>query len=319
MLLGSLATSSFARAGEEEKKKAKKLLDQGDALLESGDFGGALTRYQKAHEVFPNARLLLPMAKAEEKLGRDLDALQHLEQLVNEVGPDLTEALAAEIDSLESMLGQRIAHVWLSVEPEGAVVTLDDVELGPAPLAQAIRLLPGKHHLLVTKDGLPSVQKNLELRAGDDVKETVSLVKEKEREKDRDAVRAPAIVGVDPEVPERMVREPRPSKIPLWIGVGATATFAVAAVVTGLLAKSDHDGFAEPTYAKQQREDARGSGKIFALATDGLLLGTATAAALTAYWYYFKLEESPDRTTATIVPWVGSDGAGVSLSGFLDR
>ena len=75
----------------EAKKEAGKFLKAGDALIKKGDryakrkradkanqyYERALEAYQRAFDIYPQPQLYWLIALAEQKLGRNLDALRH--------------------------------------------------------------------------------------------------------------------------------------------------------------------------------------------------------------------------------------------------
>jgi len=81
------------------------------------------------------------MAQAEEKLGRDLEALQHYEMLLSEAEA-LDSGLRRDVEARITEIEHRIAVVEFDIKPKGTSISVDDVELGMAPLDRAVRLLP---------------------------------------------------------------------------------------------------------------------------------------------------------------------------------
>src|SRR5690349_10522061 len=88
-----VAAAAPAARAEDPKRAAAKLLDQGDRLFRKGKYEEALSRYQKAFEAFPSAKIYYPMAQAEENLERWVDALMHYELLVSEEGEPIPDSL----------------------------------------------------------------------------------------------------------------------------------------------------------------------------------------------------------------------------------
>ena len=95
-------------------------------------------------------------------------------------------------------------------------------------------------------------------------------------------------------------------------GVLTTATLAVGALGCGLWASSEHERYSDEGVALAEREDARSRGKTIALVADGLWVGAAAAAALTAYWYHESKDETArDDRTVRVTP----AGAGLVVQG----
>src|SRR5262245_26914640 len=140
--VGVAVVAVTARAdAADPKKEAKKLIGEGDKAFKNGDYETALAKYQKAYEVFPSPKIFFPMAQAEEKLGRDLEALAHYEQLLNDAGDELSEAVKQEAQAHIKDIEGRIVVVTFDVYPRGSTISIDDVEIGTAPIEQPTRLM----------------------------------------------------------------------------------------------------------------------------------------------------------------------------------
>src|SRR5262245_43084397 len=153
-----------AHAQAQDKKEAKRLLLQGDAAFARKEHKTALVRYQQAYEAFPSAKIFFPMAQTEEKLGLDLEALVHYEQLLDEVGSEISNDVKSEARIRIGQIEQRLALVRFNVKPEGSRVLVDDIEYGD--LSRAIRRKPGVHRYQLSKDGYKAIEGSLDLKAG---------------------------------------------------------------------------------------------------------------------------------------------------------
>jgi hypothetical protein len=226
------------------------------------------------------------MAKAEEKLGRPIDAIGHYEQFLAEVGEEVPEELRADAQAGIVEQEKQIAVIALAITPDGVTITLDDAELGASPWDKPIRVMPGAHRLTFSKDGYKPVEKTLNLEAGQRSDQTVRLVKESTD--DEPVVEVPPVEG--PPVAGKSKRQ----KVILYSGIGATGALALGWIVTGSLALGDHGDFRDTDLDGQARADARDSGKTMALVSDAFLIGTLAAGGFTA-WYYFKVYNAPPK------------------------
>ena len=112
-------------------------------------------------------------------------------------------------------------------------------------------------------------------------------------------------------------------RVPLIIGIAATSALTVAAVITGLLAVSDHTTYADASLPIAQREDARSSGRALAITTDCLIVGAIAAGAYTTYWYVKHRHQggeaegppASEKPEAALAPYVTADGAGIAVLG----
>jgi hypothetical protein len=311
--LGHLGASS-AQA-EDPKKAAKKLATQGDERFREGEYEIALEKYQKSYETYANPKVFFPMAQSEEMLGRDLEALQHYEQFLSEAGDGAGEQVRKDAQSRITEIESRISIVTFAVRPEGTVVSIDDVEMGEAPLDEPVKLLPGKHTYGFKKEGFASLTKTVELQPGDRVQEAVELGPQRP---------VAAKTGSRKQAPKGT---PAPSSTSheRWFygGLATTGTLGAAALVTGILAVSKHNTYTDQTLPLDDRVDARATGETLALTTDILLAGTVAAGAFTAYWYFFEMrpaaasgERAPAVAGASwVAPWATADGGGLVVAG----
>jgi hypothetical protein len=128
----------------------------------------------------------------------------------------------------------------------------------------------------------------------------------------------------------------------LYVGIGTTVACGLGWAITGSLALSAHDTFADPMQPGSDRALARDNGKTLALTSDLLLVGAVVSGGFTAYWYY-KVYSKPEAAPAErrddggappvpggddeedmppglgdeamVVPYASPDGAGVAVMG----
>lgn len=320
-----------ARADDKGKKEAKKLLGQGDALFAKKSYAEALGKYQRAYEAFPSPQIFYPMAQTEEKLGQDLEAILHYEQLISDA-PELKADLKAEAQARIGAIEKKLALITFRIVGAGAAVVVDDVEVGSSPLGKPVRVKPGSHTVKVTKDGFKAYVKTLELKAGARHEERVELspggggeVSAKGPDSEEGTGETGeeggngAVTGPPIDLPP-----PPPSSNRTWLTVGlvATGAFGAGALVTGFMARAKHATYEDETKPLDEREDARKAGKTLALVTDGLLVGAVVSAGFTAYWYWgvVKPAEAESGAVATSkqsiwTPYVGAGEAGLAVMG----
>jgi hypothetical protein len=315
LLLGS-ATVTEVRA-QDTKAQVKRLLADGDKLAKKKDLEGAVAKYQEAADLEPSLRTMVPLAATQEKLGRDLEAITTYETLLAIEGA-VPLKQKAEIEGKLAELEKRVAVINFQIIPDGATVSIDDVEIGTSPLPRPVRLMPGDHKYAVSLTGYLIARKAITLAAGDRIDEVVSLEKEVEIE-----VQPPPDQLPPPEVSHP---EARPGRAVLLGGIITTSALGAAAIITGVMAISAHSTYVDESNSTQDREDARTSGKTLALTTDILIAGTLVAGGFTAYWYLthrparsHSSEETtpaaePEPSTA-LAPYVTPDGAGIAVFG----
>lgn len=340
--MGSAATGSAASgtpsAGSppagpvKDPKVAKKWLAAAQQLAQKGSYlaaknrpeeakaqlENAVTAYQKALEAGDDPNVYLELANVEDKLGKLDDAVKHLRRVAAAkagVRPDVLKKATARLDELSAKVGL----VTLTVTPAGSSITLGGAELGTSPLPEPLVLMPGTYTLSFQADGFQPREAEIKIEAGSEAERTIEL--------------EPVKVIVEPVKPlvvdaaaQQADRPRAPSKLPLYVGAGATGAGVLGASLFGILAVGQHATFTGGSTSKLDRADARANGQRFALISD-LSLGTAVVAAgFTAYWYFYKYKRSPKKseerhppqveTKLDVVPWVQSQSGGVTIAGW---
>ena len=145
-------------AHAEDKAKAVKLLAKGDKALAKGDrymeqnnpengieaWEEALATYNEAYEAFNSPQIYFPIARAEQRLGHNMEAMDHY-QLVLKGTDNPKQKLVEQVDKAIEEVRKELISLELSVEQDGAVVSLDGKEIGLTPLDGPIYMPPGGH------------------------------------------------------------------------------------------------------------------------------------------------------------------------------
>lgn len=155
-----------AAASEAEKlARAKALFKEGNALRNAGDCAGALEKYAASRALVPSAPNTLNAAYCLDKLGRYDEALELYEVLVAkhnaELSPQNREAIAPEMARLRQQLGS----LEISANVAGSL-TIDGRPRGDLPKLTAVRVLPGRRLVMVSKEGYRTFEQTIDVRAG---------------------------------------------------------------------------------------------------------------------------------------------------------
>jgi tetratricopeptide (TPR) repeat protein len=314
------------RAGTGDKKEALRRLADGDRKLQRGDklaargkieqafaqFEAALVDYQAAFEAYSDPQIYFPIAQAEQRLGRFVDALQHYQDLLSDskaLSPQLRTQVQARLDEVR----KNLAALVLEIEPSGADVVIDGKPAGRSPMSQPIFIEPGQHSYEISRSGYRTEEGKVDLMPGKELRRRVRLDKKTE------VVRRPARRPL----PRPVVAVEGPSSVPVWIGVGVTSALVIGGTVTGIGAASKHSQYEDASLSFETREAARTDGKRLARITDIALGGAIVTGAATA-WYYFAVyrpraseaeEVAAQREALRVEPVVGPDRAGLAVSG----
>jgi tetratricopeptide (TPR) repeat protein len=316
-----------------DPKAAKKWLFTAQQLVLKGDYltrmkkpddakvqyDNAFTAMQKAIETGDDVNVYFELAALDEKLGKIEDAAKHYRVVIKAgaaAKPDVLKKATAKFEEVSAKVGL----VTLAIKPEGATVSLAGVELGKAPLPDALVLMPGTYKFSIAADGFQPKETELTVEAGSESERAIELEPVK--------IIVEPIKPHQPDEPDVVITKP-PSKLPLYVGGGAAAGLIGIATVTGLLAVGQHGTFTAGDSSNGARADAKTNGQRLAKVTDVCLVGALLAGGFTAYWWQYKYKPAQKKfgtekqprppamsAKATVVPWVQSDVGGFSLAGW---
>lgn len=322
-------------SGDKKLARGQKLYEKGDIEKALADYESALADYQAAYEAFPDPKIYFPIAQAEQRLGRFVDALQHYQQLLEE-GKDIPAQLKTQVQRELIEVKKNLSAVVIEAQPEGAIVLIDGTQVAKTPMDQPVFVEPGAHSLTVKLEGFRTVDRKVDLAMGKEFRDRIVLVADGGDGAGGDGKTTGGAVasgGAD------LDRGPdRPSKALLVVGISVSSALLVAGTVTGFMAISKHSTFQDDALEDDERETARRDGKQLAGLTD-VFLGAALVGGLVTTYYYFGVykpgraaaadaeggggdedevdadEEEEEETAWRLAPVVGGDFAGVAASG----
>jgi tetratricopeptide (TPR) repeat protein len=311
-IAAGLLVARAAPAAADPKDDAKKLLGKGDELLKKGDYYAkrkkpdkavaeyerALAAYQLAYDLVTDSRIYFPIAAAEEKLGRHLEAVDHYKKVLIEGGETLDETLRERANAGIENLKQFLGVLTLVVVPDDAAITVDGIDVGVSPLPEPQILAPGEHTVAVTAEGYTPYEIKLTLEAGSESERTIELEE------------IPVIVE-PPRKPNKPIPKPIPEPAPskgMLLGVGGGAVgLGLLGTITGVMAVGKQGTFSDETLTDDERSSARSSGKTLALVTDLSLVASIGLGAYAVYYYYktYRPADSArkQRNADALVAW----------------
>lgn len=139
--LMALCDPSLARADDRSEAEAR--FQEGLALYKAGNIDEARLKLVQAYAVLGRSNILWNLAVAELYSNRPLDALRHMRKYIKlpEATPhDINLAKENFIPKLEQLTGRIAVKA-----ADGTALKVDGEDVGAAPLADAIDVLPGKH------------------------------------------------------------------------------------------------------------------------------------------------------------------------------
>ena len=324
-----------APAPPKDPKQSKRWLAAAHELVQKGDaatrrkqvddarshYASAIIALEKALDAGDDVNLNFELASVREKLGDFAEAVKRYRTIVNvkaNARADLVKKATTRIDELSAKVGM----VTLTIAPDGTMISLGGVELGTSPLPESLVLMPGSYKFSFVAEGYKPKESELKVEEGSESERSIEL--EPVGKIIIDNPRKPVVE------PPATTTASRPSKLPLYVGAGATIAFAGIATVTGILAVGQHTTYVAAGTRPADRSDAHDTGRRLAHITDACLGGAVIAGAFTAYWYYVKYrpaqrnasheargaEINAPAAKVDVVPWVQPGTSGVSIAGW---
>lgn len=163
----------------------------------------------------PRARA--QMARAEQALGRWLDAQQHMSEALATEGDPWITARRASLEDERRTIREHLGRIEVLGGVAGATVRIDGRDGGTLPLSEPLWASAGTALLEVSAAGYVTAQRSVLVTAGEMARETVALVR----------VRSLAVARPEAVVVRPPARVEAPLRSPVW------STLGVASVVTG--------------------------------------------------------------------------------------
>lgn len=248
VLVAACALPCAARAQAEPSSEAQELFERGIAAAKAGELESAFELFVRSRALSETPNTLLNLAIVQERLGRNVDALETLDAL--DARPDAADdpSRLEKSQKLRARALAEVAELHWTVEPADAKVTIDGSLAPPR-----IRLVPGAHVVRSTATGYVSEQLVLTLVRAERRELRIALERE---QKDT----APAVVArTTPEVaagpshangltkltlPEQTGDkgtgvDARSRKLRLGLSIGASVLAVAAGVATVVLLTRD--------------------------------------------------------------------------------
>jgi LPXTG-motif cell wall-anchored protein len=157
---------------------AKAEYEAGKILYRDNDFANALVKFQHAHELGSDPRLLWNLAACEKNLRRYSRARALLQRFGMESDTRVTAEDRRAAADLEKVLAPFISALKVVVSEPGADVLVDDEKIGTSPLAGSAHIDVGKHIFRVRKPGFKEFAETRQVDGGSEVVVVASLEKE---------------------------------------------------------------------------------------------------------------------------------------------
>jgi hypothetical protein len=165
ILLALVAQATSPSADPEAKAHAQALLSEGAQLFERGAMAEALEKFNQAYEEFPSPKLLFNIGQSSRNLGRAVEAMMAFERFVAE-DPDAPVEMTNEARKSMAQLRATLGKLSIECGTAGAELGLDGRNIGFAPLANPLWVMPGNHLLTAKHPNFLPASVTVDVNAG---------------------------------------------------------------------------------------------------------------------------------------------------------
>jgi hypothetical protein len=302
-------------AGATKQPEAERRFRRGIDLYKDGDFAAALVEFKRAYELVPSYKILYNLGQVSFQRHDHAAALRYFRQYLADGNDGITTERRREVAAAIVELEPRVGRIDVQTGDNGVEVFIDDVLIGTTPLHALTAVNAGRRKVDVVARNGDHRSRVIDVAGG----EIVPVLFPRLASRPAEAAPAPppeplgqpktgalaaalpaappppapaaspvatAVASPAASVPVAVATPARKSKFP-WKSWTLTGLLAGGAATTGVFAvqsKRDYDSVvntfpADPNDVDYYQRRTRG----FAMATDGLLIGTAVMAAISIY------------------------------------
>lgn len=157
-----LAASTVVAA--DARKEAADRFDRGLRLFNGGDNANALLEFKRAYELSGERSILLNVGLVQAELGRPVEAVKSLEQLLAEPS-GITEAQFARARRTRDEQAARIGQLAVTTN-EPAQLEIDNLVVGRTPLSAPLAVASGLRLLTVVASGKVPIRQEVAITGG---------------------------------------------------------------------------------------------------------------------------------------------------------
>ena len=171
--LGACILVFSSQVSAQDKELARSEYQLGWKALRAKEFAKALEHYQRSYSEVSRPRTMYNIALCEEATANYEAAVAHYQQFLIEAearDKDFLVLARAKLKALRTRIG---AILRIDSDPTGASVSIDGKLKGHTPLR--LDLLEGEHIILIRHRGTRASEREIKIRAGQDVSEFFTL------------------------------------------------------------------------------------------------------------------------------------------------
>jgi hypothetical protein len=290
---------------------AKNAYTAAAALFKQGDYAGAEGKYKEAYDLEKDPRLVFDMAVCERGLHHYARMAALLRRFKAEAAANMSDEDREKVDAALAAIPKYIGSVTVSVDSFGATVTVDGESVGVTPLGAPVWLDPGKHTVVVIREGYVTVERPISVIAGESTTLAIGLLADTGHQ----APVATTGATAAPVAPPKGAGAGSGWRVLMLAGAGVAGAGVVAGGITGAMALSEASTFKNscqgmlcPTSADHDKQSALSLGTVSTVAF------VVAGVGATAFVVGLLGGQRPKQETVSFAPWIAPGAAGVAGS-----
>lgn len=148
---------------QDKRVRARALLVEGQKLIEAGEYGEALGRFEKAYALVPSPKIQYNFGLAYNGLDRPAEAMRSFQAFLADA-ENAAPASVAKAREYVTKLSRKVGTLEFTGETAGAEVSIDGRSYAAAT---EVLVDPGSHQVTVDKSGRPPFLKRLTIAPGE--------------------------------------------------------------------------------------------------------------------------------------------------------
>jgi tetratricopeptide (TPR) repeat protein len=163
---------------EDTLAEASQRFQRGVELFEQERYEASLAEFRRAYDLAPHPQVIFNIARLQARLEQIPEAIEGYQRFLEETGdhvePELRREVEEELERLRPLVGQ--IRVVVERPTTGALIYLDDIEVGPAPLESPIVVQAGSHRVEVRAEGFLAFSRRATVAGQGEVEVVASLI-----------------------------------------------------------------------------------------------------------------------------------------------
>lgn len=159
----AMSFAGQAVAQTDPRADASAHFERGTDLFNEGRYDAALAEFERAYEIAPALPVLYNLARVHAELGHPVASAHAYERYLSEGGDTLPRARRTEAEQALARQRDRIGHLRVEANVEGAIVSVDGSDVATTPLATPIEVGSGTHAIGVRAPGYEGVTRDVSI------------------------------------------------------------------------------------------------------------------------------------------------------------